>query len=81
MCSEFPTSTAKMHLSNSIDDDDNSSSDLKWESMSVASEQSNMTRFDTIEDVSHAIGMLNLIIDANLKTPGNYLRHHTLTNH
>ena len=69
MCSEFPTSTAKMHLANSIDDDDNSSSDLKWESMSVASEQSNMTRFDTIEDVSHAIGMLNLIIDDNLKNP------------
>ena len=72
MCSEFPTSTAKMHLSNSIDDDDNSSSDLKWESMSVASEQSNMTRFDTIEDVSHAIGMLNLIIDADLNPKNPY---------
>ena len=69
MCSQFPTSSAKMHLSNSMDDDDNSSSELKWESMSVASEQSNMTRFDTIEDVSHAIGMFNILIDANLKTP------------
>ena len=70
MSSEFPTSSGKMHLSNSMDDDDNSSSELKWESMSIASEQSNMTRFDTIEDVSHAIGMLNLIIDANIKIPG-----------
>ena len=67
MCSQFPTSSPRMHLSNSIDDDDNSSSDLKWESMSVASEQSNMTRFDTIEDVSHAIGMLIIISDANKK--------------
>ena len=63
-----------MHLSNSIDDDDNSSSDLKWESMSVASEQSNMTRFDTIEDVSHAIGMLNLIIYTILRTLRAYIR-------
>ena len=73
MCSQFPTSSPRMHLSNSIDDDDNSSSDLKWESMSVASEQSNMTRFDTIEDVSHAIGMLNLIIYTILKTLRAYI--------
>ena len=61
-----------------MDDDDNSSSELKWESMSVALEQSNMTRFDTIEDVSHAIGMLNLIIYSILKTLRAYtlLRNH-----
>ena len=45
-----------MNLANSLDEDDNSSSDLKWESMSVTSMQSGMTKFDTIEDVSHAIG-------------------------
>ena len=44
-----------MNSSNSIDEDDNSS-DLKWDSMSVTSMQSSMTKFDTIEDVSHAIG-------------------------
>ena len=44
-----------MNLSNSLDEDDNSS-DLKWDSMSVTSMQSSMTKFDTIEDVSHAIG-------------------------
>jgi len=43
-----------MNSSNSLDEDDNSS-DLKWDSMSVTSMQSSMTKFDTIEDVSHAI--------------------------
>ena len=41
-------------------EEDTSSSDLKWDSMSVTSAQSSsgMARFDTIEDVSHAIGTL-----------------------
>ena len=45
-----------MNVSNSIDEEDTSSSELKWDSMSITSVQSGMTRFDTIEDVSHAIG-------------------------
>ena len=45
-----------MNVSNSIDEEDTSSSELKWDSMSITSVQSGLTRFDTIEDVSHAIG-------------------------
>ena len=45
-----------MNLSNSLDEEDTSSSELKWDTMSITSAQSGMTRFDTIEDVSHAIG-------------------------
>ena len=40
------------------EEEDTSSSDLKWDLMSITSAQSGtgMARFDTIEDVSHAIG-------------------------
>merc|ERR1719510_2955852 len=39
------------------EEEDTSSSDLKWDLMSITSAQSGtgMARFDTIEDVSHAI--------------------------
>ena len=48
--------TSNMNISHLIEEEDTSSSDLKWESMSVTSMQSGMTQFDTIEDVSYAIG-------------------------
>ena len=48
--------TLNMNISHLIEEEDTSSSDLKWESMSVTSMQSGMTQFDTIEDVSYAIG-------------------------
>ncbi len=44
-----------MNISNSMEED-TSSSDLKWDSLSITSMQSGMTQFDTIEDVSYAIG-------------------------
>ena len=46
----------------SIEEEDTSSSDLRWDSMSIASVQSdsNLAKFDTIDDVSHAIGKLSL---------------------
>ena len=45
----------------SIEEEDTSSSDLRWDSMSFASVQSdsNLAKFDTIDDVSHAIGKLS----------------------
>ena len=45
-----------MNDSISIEEEDTSSSDLKWDTMSITSMQSGMTQFDTIEDVSYAIG-------------------------
>ena len=45
-----------MNVSISIEEEDTSSSDLKWDTMSITSMQSGMTQFDTIEDVSYAIG-------------------------
>ena len=45
-----------MNVSTSIEEEDTSSSDLKWDTMSITSMQSGMTQFDTIEDVSYAIG-------------------------
>ena len=46
---------------NEDETEDTSSSDLKWDSMSMTSGQSatETTRFDTIEDVSHAIGNIS----------------------
>ena len=48
----------------SIEEEDTSSSDLRWDSMSIASVQSdsNLAKFDTIDDVSHAIGKLSSTI-------------------
>ena len=61
-CKEKSTNMNTSHL---IEEDDTSSSDLKWDTMSITSVQSGMTRFDTIEDVSHAIGKIkNPIIAA-----------------
>ena len=52
---KFPERT-DMNVSISIEEEDTSSSDLKWDTMSITSMQSGMTQFDTIEDVSYAIG-------------------------
>ena len=45
----------------SIEEEDTSSSDLRWDSMSFASVQSdsNLAKFDSTDDVSHAIGKLS----------------------
>ena len=47
------------NLSTNDEEGDTSSSELKWDLMSITSANSGtgITRFDTIEDVSHAIGM------------------------
>ena len=53
--------TGGRHCSNEVlndDEEDTSSSDLKWDTFSITSGQSGtgITRFDTLEDVSHAVG-------------------------
>ena len=59
----------------SIEEEDTSSSDLRWDSMSIASVQSdsNLAKFDTIDDVSHAIGKLSFTFTScTSKNPAHY---------
>ena len=58
----------------SIEEEDTSSSDLRWDSMSIASvhSDSNLAKFDTIDDVSHAIGKLSFIFTSCSKNLAHY---------
>ena len=55
-CIEKPNDMAGEYSNE--EEEDTSSSDLRWDLMSITSAQSGtaLARFDTIEDVSHAIG-------------------------